>query len=90
MYIHPDVDNDGGSLPNANPPSESEDNLGDKPTAAETYYNNNGTNMKKIIAMAMGPKNENTDDALVDILKEPWATKVPKKKWNIALSDPKE
>jgi hypothetical protein len=67
MDMHPDVYNHGSSFPNANPPSESEDNLGDKQTAAETYYNNNGNNMKKIIAMAMGLKKENLDDALVDV-----------------------
>jgi hypothetical protein len=37
--------------------------------------------MKKIIAMAIGLKKENTDDALVDVMKEPWATK-----WNSLVS----
>jgi hypothetical protein len=46
--------------------------------------------MKKIIAMAMGLTMGNTDDALVDVLKELWATKVPKKTWKFALSDLKE
>jgi hypothetical protein len=40
MDVHPDVYKDGGSFPNANPPSESEDDFGDKRTAAETYFNN--------------------------------------------------
>jgi hypothetical protein len=90
MDVHPDVYNDGSSFPNADPPSESEDDLVDKQMAAETYYNNNGNNMKKIITMAIGLKKENMDDALVDVIKEPWATKVPKKTWKMALSDLKE
>jgi hypothetical protein len=36
----PDVYNDGGSFPDADPPSKSEDDFGDKRTAAETYINN--------------------------------------------------
>jgi hypothetical protein len=74
MDVHPDVFNDGGSFPDADPPSEPEDDLVDKRTAAELYYNNHGNNMKKIIAMAIGLKKDNTDDALVDVVKEPWAS----------------
>jgi hypothetical protein len=54
MDVHPDVFNDGGSFPDADPPSEPEDDLVDKRTAAESYYNNHGNKMKKIIAMAVG------------------------------------
>jgi hypothetical protein len=52
MDVHPEVENDNSSFPNANPPSDTEDDFGDKHTAAETYFNNNGNNMKKIITMA--------------------------------------
>jgi hypothetical protein len=34
MDVHPEVENDNS---NANPPSDTEDNFGDKQTAAETY-----------------------------------------------------
>jgi hypothetical protein len=90
MDVHPDIFNDGGSFPDADPPSEPEDDPGDKRTVAETYFNNNGNNMKKIIAMATGLNKENTDVALVDVSKEPWATKVPKKTWKLTMSDLKE
>jgi hypothetical protein len=67
MGMHPEVENDNGSLPNAYPPSNTEEDFGDERTAAETYVNNNGNNM---IAMAMGLKKENKDAALVNVMNE--------------------
>jgi hypothetical protein len=40
--------------------------------------------------MAMGLKKENKYAALIDLTKELWATKVPKKTWKLSMSDLKE
>jgi hypothetical protein len=47
MDMHPGVENDNGSFPDADPPSDTGDDCGDKLSAAETCFNNNGNNMKK-------------------------------------------
>jgi hypothetical protein len=47
MDVHPGMENDNSSLPNANPPSDTEDDCGDKLSAAKTYFKNSGHNMKK-------------------------------------------
>jgi hypothetical protein len=90
MDVHPRMENDNGGFPDADPPSDTEDDCGDKLSATETYYNNNGNYMKAIITMAMGLKKEKEDDAPIDFAKEPWATKVPKKTWKLSMSDLKE
>jgi hypothetical protein len=61
MDVHLEVENNDGSFPDANPPSDSEDDIEDKQIAAETYFNNNDNNMKKIITRAMGLNKENNE-----------------------------
>jgi hypothetical protein len=67
------------------------DNDAEDISAAETHYNNNGNDMKTIVAMAMGLKKEDEETTmLVNTTKDPWLTKVPKKTWRLGLVDMKE